>query len=55
MSRIGRTPITIPAGVEVKVDENNHVTFQRVLVAEKNSLGMPKFMDAGIAFNRVMN
>lgn len=38
-----------------KVDENNHVTFQRVLVAEKNSLGMPKFMDAGIAFNRVMN
>lgn len=38
-----------------KVDENNHVTFQRVLIAEKNSLGMPKFMDAGIAFNRVMN
>lgn len=38
-----------------KVDDNNHVTFQRVLVAEKNSLGMPKFMDAGIAFNRVMN
>ncbi len=26
MSRIGRTPITIPAGVEVKVDENNHIT-----------------------------
>ena len=26
MSRIGRAPITIPAGVEVKVDENNHVT-----------------------------
>lgn len=25
MSRIGRAPITIPAGVEVKVDENNHV------------------------------
>lgn len=38
-----------------KVDENNHVTFQRVLVAEKNGLGMPKFMDSGIAFNRVMN
>ena len=26
MSRIGRAPITIPAGVEVSVDERNHVT-----------------------------
>lgn len=26
MSRIGRTPITIPAGVEIKIEENNHVT-----------------------------
>ena len=26
MSRIGRAPITIPAGVEVKVDEHNHIT-----------------------------
>ncbi len=26
MSRIGRAPIAIPAGVEVKVGENNHVT-----------------------------
>jgi large subunit ribosomal protein L6 len=26
MSRIGRAPITIPAGVEVKVRRNNHVT-----------------------------
>ena len=26
MSRIGRAPISIPAGVEIKVDENNHVT-----------------------------
>lgn len=26
MSRIGRAPITIPAGVEVKIEENNHVT-----------------------------
>ena len=26
MSRIGRAPITIPAGVEVKVDESNHIT-----------------------------
>lgn len=26
MSRIGREPITIPAGVEVKFDDNNHVT-----------------------------
>ena len=25
MSRIGRAPITIPAGVEVKVDEHNHI------------------------------
>ena len=26
MSRIGRAPITVPASVEVKVDENNHIT-----------------------------
>ena len=26
MSRIGRAPITVPAGVEVKVDEKNHIT-----------------------------
>ena len=26
MSRIGRSPITVPAGVEVKIDENNHIT-----------------------------
>ena len=26
MSRIGRAPITVPAGVEVKVDANNHIT-----------------------------
>ena len=26
MSRIGRAPIAIPAGVEVKVDERNHIT-----------------------------
>lgn len=26
MSRIGRAPITVPAGVEVKIEENNHIT-----------------------------
>ena len=26
MSRIGRAPIAIPAGVEVAIDENNHIT-----------------------------
>lgn len=26
MSRIGRAPITVPAGVDIKIDENNHVT-----------------------------
>lgn len=26
MSRIGRSPITVPAGVEIIIDENNHVT-----------------------------
>jgi large subunit ribosomal protein L6 len=25
MSRIGRAPIPVPAGVEVKIDENNHI------------------------------
>ena len=26
MSRIGNMPITVPAGVEVKIGENNEVT-----------------------------
>ena len=26
MSRIGRAPITVPAGVEVSVNERNHIT-----------------------------
>lgn len=26
MSRIGKSPITVPAGVEITIDENNHVT-----------------------------
>jgi len=41
MSRIGRSPITVPAGVEVKVDENNHIivkgplgTLERTLVPQ---------------------
>ena len=41
MSRIGRAPITVPAGVEVKVDENNHIivkgpkgTLERTLVPQ---------------------
>lgn len=41
MSRIGRLPVAIPAGVEVKVDENNNITvkgpkgtLERTLVAE---------------------
>ena len=43
MSRIGRAPITVPAGVEVKVDENNHITvkgpkgtLERTLVPQMN-------------------
>ena len=35
MSRIGRAPITIPAGVEVKVDEPNAVTYAAMEAAEK--------------------
>ena len=41
MSRIGRAPITVPAGVEVKVDGSNHITvkgpkgtLERTLVPE---------------------
>ena len=37
MSRIGRMPIAIPAGVTVEIAENNHVTvkvIQRVLWRE---------------------
>lgn len=26
MSRIGRMPITVPAGVDVNIDDNNHIT-----------------------------
>ena len=28
MSRIGRVPITIPPGVEIRIDGNNHVEVQ---------------------------
>jgi len=41
MSRIGRAPIAVPAGVEVKIDENNHIvvkgpkgTLERTLVPQ---------------------
>ena len=50
MSRIGREPVTIPAGVEVKVDENNHIvvkgpkgTLERTLVPQ-----MSIEIDAGV-------
>ena len=44
MSRIGRLPVAVPAGVEVKVAENNVVTvkgpkgtLERVLPAENDN------------------
>ena len=50
MSRIGRAPITVPAGVEVKIDENNHIvvkgpkgTLERTLVPQ-----MSVEIDAGV-------
>ena len=50
MSRIGLKPITIPAGVEIKVDDNNHITvkgpkgtLERTLVPQ-----MKIDVDAGI-------
>ena len=38
MSRIGRAPITVPAGVEVKVDENNHIV-ARLITEEAQRQG----------------
>ena len=50
MSRIGRAPITVPAGVEIKIDENNHIvvkgpkgTLERTLVPQ-----MSVEIDAGV-------
>ena len=50
MSRIGRAPITVPAGVEIKLDENNHIvvkgpkgTLERTLVPQ-----MIVEIDAGV-------
>ena len=59
MSRIGRAPITIPAGVEVKITEGNHVTVkgpkgtlerqvapQMILEVEGNTLHVKRPDDA---------
>ena len=50
MSRIGLKPITVPAGVEIKIDENNHIvvkgpkgTMERTLVPQ-----MKIDVDAGV-------
>ena len=50
MSRIGRAPITVPAGVEIKVEDGNHVivkgpkgTIERTLVPQ-----MKIEVDAGV-------
>ena len=50
MSRIGKAPITIPAGVEIKIDEHNHIvvkgpkgTLERTLRPE-----MKIEIDAGV-------
>ena len=32
MSRIGRMPITVPAGVEVTIAENNVVTVMAIVI-----------------------
>ena len=50
MSRIGRAPITIPAGVEVKVDEFNHITVKGPTGTLERTL-VPQIkveMDAGV-------
>ncbi len=50
MSRIGRTPITIPAGVTVTVDENNVVTVKgpkETLTQKLNSRAIVK-VEAGV-------
>ncbi|MDL2300541.1 50S ribosomal protein L6 [Clostridiaceae bacterium OttesenSCG-928-D20] len=38
MSRIGRSPIAIPAGVEVKIDDNNHISVKGPLGALERDL-----------------
>ena len=50
MSRIGRMPITVPAGVEVKVDENNLVTVKGKLgtLSEQISPRMTVKIDGNI-------
>ena len=37
MSRIGRAPITVPAGVEITVGEGNHITVK----GPKGTLALP--------------
>ena len=50
MSRIGLKPITIPAGVEVKVDENNHITVKGPKGTLERTLvpSMKVSVDAGV-------
>lgn len=50
MSRIGRAPITIPAGVEVKLGEHNHITVKGPKGTLERALApqMTVTVDAGV-------
>jgi len=50
MSRIGRAPITIPAGVEIKVEDNNVVTVKgpKGTLTKQFSTNMTISMDNGV-------
>ena len=50
MSRIGRAPITVPAGVEIKIDEGNHITVKGPKGTLERTLvpGIKVEVDAGV-------
>ena len=52
MSRIGRAPITVPAGVEIKIEDNNVVTVKgpKGTLTQQFNANMAIALDNGVGY-----